>query len=79
VSSRDTIETNAVCMVWGIACIAEEEDLFVLGVTTYGTGSGLFLFKFVLDPSIWVEFGNLFLVFDLVFGYDSAWQKELAS
>jgi hypothetical protein len=66
-------------MVWGIACIAEEEDLFVLGVTTYGTGSGLFLFKFVLDPSIWVEFGNLFLVFDLVFGYDGAWRKELAS
>jgi hypothetical protein len=66
-------------MVWGIACIAEEEDLFVIGVATDGTGSGLFLFKFVLDPSIWVEFGNLFLVFDLVFGYDGAWRKELAS
>jgi hypothetical protein len=62
-------------MVWGIACIAEEEDLFVIGVTTDGTGSGLFFFKFVLDPGIWVEFGNLFLVFDLVFGYDSAWRK----
>jgi hypothetical protein len=66
-------------MVWGIACIAEEEDLFVISVATDGTGSGLFLFKFVLDPSIWVEFGNLFLVFDLVFGYDGAWRKELAS
>jgi hypothetical protein len=66
-------------MVWGIACIAEEEDLFVIGVTTDGTGSGLFLFKFVLDPGIWVEFSNLFLIFDLVFGYDSAWRKELAS
>lgn len=44
----------------------------MIGVATDGTGSGLFLFKFVLDPSIWVEFGNLFLVFDLVFGYDGA-------
>jgi hypothetical protein len=78
VSSRNTIETDTVCMVWGIAGIAEKEDFFVIGVSTDGAGSGFFLFKFVLNPCIWVEFGDLFLVFNLIFGYDGAWRKELA-
>jgi hypothetical protein len=57
-------------MVWGIACIAEKEDIFLIGISTDGTGVGLLFLEFVLDPCIWVEFGNLFLVFNLIFRYD---------
>lgn len=60
------------CMVWGIACIAKEKDFFVIGLATNGAGSCLFLLEFVLDPCIWVELCHLFLVLDLVFGYDGA-------
>ncbi len=38
----------------------------------------LLFLEFVLDPGVWVEFGNLFLVLDLVFGYYGTWRKELA-
>ena len=69
-SSRNAIETNAMCMVGGIACIAEEEDFFMVGFPTEGAGADLLLFKFVLDPCIWIELSNLFFVFDLVFGYN---------
>jgi hypothetical protein len=59
-------------MVWGIACITEEKDFFVIGFPTHGTGAGLLLFNIVVDPCIWVEFGHLFLVLDLIFRYDGA-------
>jgi hypothetical protein len=63
-------------MIWGIACIAQEKDIFVVGLSTNRAGADLFLLEFVLDPGIWVEFGYLFLVLDLVFGYDGAWRKK---
>jgi hypothetical protein len=77
-SGRNPIETNAMCMVWGIACIAKEKDFFVIGFATNGAGSGLLFLEFVLDPCIWIELCHLFLVLDLVFGYDGAWRKIIS-
>jgi hypothetical protein len=65
-------------MIWGIACIAEEKDFLVIGFSTNGAGSDLFLLKFVLDPCIWVEFGYLLFVLDLIFRYDGAWRKRIS-
>jgi hypothetical protein len=65
-------------MVWGIAGIAKEKDFFVIGFATNGAGSGLLLLEFVLDPCIWIELCHLFLVLDLVFGYDGAWRKIIS-
>jgi hypothetical protein len=78
VSGGNTVETDTVCMIWGIACIAEKEDFFVIGVPTDGAWSGLFLLEFVFDPCIWVEFGYLFFVLDLIFGYDGSWRKRIS-
>jgi hypothetical protein len=78
VSRRNAIKPKAVCVVWSIACIAEEKYIFLIRVTTNRTGVDLLFLEFVLDPGVWVEFGNLFLVLDLVFGYYGTWRKELA-
>jgi hypothetical protein len=60
-------------MIWGSASIAQKEDIFIIGLSADRTRVGLLLlFKIVLNPRIWVELGNLFLIFDNVFGNDGA-------
>ncbi len=50
----------------------------MIGFSTDGAGLDLLFLQFVLDPCVWVKFGYLFLVFDLVFGYDGAWRKRIS-
>jgi hypothetical protein len=55
-------------MVWSITGIAEEEDFFLVCSSTYRTWATLLLvFKFVVNPSTWVEIGDLFPIFDCIF------------
>jgi len=65
-------------MVWSIACITEEKDVFLVRISADRTGADLFLLEFVLDPGIWVEFGDLFFVLDFVFGHDGTWRKRIS-
>jgi hypothetical protein len=70
-------ETNAVCVIWGIACIAEEQNLFLVCPIADGAWAGVFLLvlELVYNP-VWIESsrGFLFFVFDLVFGKYGAWR-----
>lgn len=63
----DVFQADAVCVVWCVTPITEEEDLFILCRVADGARRDLFLFLGVLvEPSEGIEFGNLFLIFDFV-------------
>jgi hypothetical protein len=65
-------------MVWCIAAVAKEEDIFVVGFITERAGPpGLFFFGVLVKPCLWVEFGNLLLVLNLVGGYECAYGFQL--
>jgi hypothetical protein len=56
-------------MVGNIAPIAEEEDILVISASAYRTGATILLvLEFVFDEGSRVELGNLFLIFNFVFG-----------
>jgi hypothetical protein len=64
----NSVELDTVGMVWGIAGIAEKENFFLICLSTYWTGATfLLVFNFVVNPSTWVEIGDLFPVFDCIF------------
>jgi hypothetical protein len=62
-------------VVGSIASIAEQQDFLLVRVSADGAGVCLFFLQVVLDPCIRIELGNLFLVFDCVFGEYSAWKE----
>jgi hypothetical protein len=56
-------------MIWCIAAITEEEDLFLVGFAADWAGTAFFLFfELVFNPSSRIEFVDLFLVLDSIFG-----------
>jgi len=59
-------------MIRCIASIAEKEDIFLVGRPTDGARGALLVLQVVLNPSIRVEFCDLFFVFDCVFGNNGA-------
>jgi hypothetical protein len=68
-------------VVWSIACIAEEQNLFLVCTIADGAWAGVFLLvlELVYNP-VWIESGRgfLFLVFDLVFGKNGAWGEYIS-
>jgi hypothetical protein len=75
----NSIEVDARCVIGGITAIAEEKDVFSVCLAANGAWVGFFLLQVVFDPCIGVEFGNLFLVFDCVFGYRGTWRKGIST
>lgn len=68
VSSWHAVEADAICMVWSIACIAEQElILVILSAADRTWPVDLFFLFLFLDPSKRIEIGDLFLIFDFVF------------
>jgi hypothetical protein len=61
------IETDAVCMVGCVAAVAQQEDFFFVRTIADRARCRLFLGLWILlQPSLLVKLGNLFLVLDLV-------------
>lgn len=64
------------CVIWGIAAVAEEENFFLVGFAADWARTSFFLFfELVVNPSIGIEICDLFLVFDSIFGQDGAWRE----
>lgn len=67
VPTRNTVEAYAIGMIGRIAVITEQKDIFFVGTTAYGTWSRvLFLFWILVEPGLGIEFGDLFLVLDVI-------------
>ena len=69
----DSVETEAVRVVWCVTSIAEEKDFFLVALSTYWAWNTLFL---VLIENVGlypgrIEIGNLLLIFDIVLGKNS--------
>lgn len=66
-------------MVGDIASVTQEEDFFPVRVSADNARRGFFFLVFVIfNPGIYVKFGDLFLVFDVVGGDDGAWGEKVS-
>lgn len=77
-TTRDSIQANTVCMVWCIAVVAKEKDIFVVGAITDRARPRLLLFGILVKPCLRIKLGDLLLVLNLVGRDQSTFASRLA-
>jgi hypothetical protein len=57
----DTVQTDAMGVIWRVTCITEEQDLLFIGGATDGTRDSIF-FHLIVNPCSGIKFGDLLFV-----------------
>lgn len=65
----DLVQADAVGMIWRVTAVTQEQNVLMIGSVANWTWCRFLLFLGVLvEPCEWIELGNLFLVFNGIFG-----------